>query len=671
MINPTRMQRLALAGILLVVVAVGGNAAAQTWPPTGSMTTPRYAHAAAPLPDGRILASGGSDGHVDLASAEVYDPAIGAWSATRPMASPRYAHAATPLPVGRVLVTGGVHNSFYVASAELYDPALDMWSPAGSMSIGRIEFTATALRDGRVLVSGGFTGGLFPVGYSASVEIYDPANNAWSLTGPMTTARYGHTAALLADGRVLVTGGYDGDAVLASAEIYDPAQGTWSPAASMNTARYFNTATALADGRVLVSGGSLSTNIDSVPVASSEVYDPVGNTWSLTGSMGTARAFHAATLRSDGRAIVSGGVSGHASGFNDSAEIYDPASGVWLRTLSMSTPREFHTATLLADGGVLVSGGSSDTRILASAEVFLNDVTAPQVLCAASNDTWRNTDAVIACAASDGESGLASADDASFTLTTSVPSGTETQSASTNSRRVCNTVGECSTAGPLFGNKVDKKPPTISIVSPAANATYQFNSNVGASYDCFDGGSGVASCQGPIPIASPIDTSSTGTKTFTVSASDAVGNPSTLTASYNVVAGGGGGATSADVGVTMTAPGKVSPGNTLTYSMMVTNGGKVTSTRVMVSDALPLGTAFAGAATSQGAITAPAVGRNGTVIVNLGDLAKGSTATVNIAVTVTAVSGTVLSNTATVTAATQDLNSSNNLATQKTTVSKN
>jgi uncharacterized repeat protein (TIGR01451 family) len=218
---------------------------------------------------------------------------------------------------------------------------------------------------------------------------------------------------------------------------------------------------------------------------------------------------------------------------------------------------------------------------------------------------------------------------------------------------------------------VDKKPPTITITSPAANATYQLSASVGAGYVCGDVGSGIASCQGPVGNGSSINTSSTGTKTFTVTATDTVGNASTLAVTYNVVSdGGGGGQTSADVGIKLSAPAKVSSGERLTYSMTVKNAGKATATGVVVSNALPAGTVFVTASSSQGTVTAPVVGGSGTVRVSIGSLAKGATATITTVVTVTAASGTVLNNRATVAATSQDLNSSNNSATEKTKVSK-
>jgi uncharacterized repeat protein (TIGR01451 family) len=270
----------------------------------------------------------------------------------------------------------------------------------------------------------------------------------------------------------------------------------------------------------------------------------------------------------------------------------------------------------------------------------------------------------------DPDSGLAKPADASFTLTTNVAAGSENANASTDQRSVCNTKNLCTTAGPVTGNKVDKKAPTITITSPTANATYQLNAVITASYTCTDGGAGVSSCQGTVANGSAINTSSTGTKTFSVIASDSVGNGSNASVTYSVVTGGGGGQTSADLSLTLSAPVKVAPGGTLTYSIAVTNRSNTTANGAVVSDALPPGTVFASALTSQGTITAPAVGSNGTVTVNLGNMAGNATANISVVVNVTAPSGATLTDTATVTATTQDLNQNNNSATKSTKVSK-
>jgi uncharacterized repeat protein (TIGR01451 family) len=178
----------------------------------------------------------------------------------------------------------------------------------------------------------------------------------------------------------------------------------------------------------------------------------------------------------------------------------------------------------------------------------------------------------------------------------------------------------------------------------------------------------LASCHGPVGNASPIDTSSTGTKTFTILAIDNVGNSSSFPVNYSVISGGGGGSTSADLGITVSAPAHLSPGGTMTYVIQVSNNGRVTATGVTVTDALPPGTIFASVSATQGMVATPAVGSNGTVTASIGTLANEATASISIVVGVTAASGTTLMNTATVSATTQDLESRNNSATQRTMI---
>jgi hypothetical protein len=159
------------------------------------------------------------------------------------------------------------------------------------------------------------------------------------------------------------------------------------------------------------------------------------------------------------------------------------------------------------------------------------DRKAPSLNCGAADGLWHASDVSIPCTSSDGGSGLANASDAAFSLSTSVPAGTETSNASTNSRSVCDAVGNCDTAGPVGGNKVDKKAPDINITVPNGGS-YLLNQSVASSYTVTDGGSGVASST---PASgSALDTASVGSKTFAVTATDNVGNQSNASANYSV-----------------------------------------------------------------------------------------------------------------------------------------
>lgn len=292
---------------------------------------------------------------------------------------------------GRVLFIGYARLPSFVSGqvAELFDPSTGKFTATGSPLVARGAETATRLQDGRVLVVGGYdstTGGQY-----ASAELYDPATGKFTMTGSLHTARQFHSATLLPDGRVLIAGGYvikpvaeapvaqamayhpvavSGNqpatmtleqGLLSSAEIYNPKTGTFTLTGSMRSARDYQTATLLKNGLVLIAGGETATSS-----TSAELYDPNTGKFSSTGSTRSPRWLAVATLLADGRVLLTGGRDS-SDRIISTAEVYNPKTGKFTLTGSMSAGRQEHTATLLPDGRVLVAGGYSGPSMTANA----------------------------------------------------------------------------------------------------------------------------------------------------------------------------------------------------------------------------------------------------------------------------------------------------------------
>jgi N-acetylneuraminic acid mutarotase len=275
------------------------------------------------------------------------------------------------LPTGQPCTTtngAGTVNGANVTNINVVcGPAfVGAFSAAGSMTTARFDHTATLLANGKVLVAGGAN---YNTGTFWNTELYDPATNTWSVASNMTTPREWHTATLLPNGKVLVVGGWAGTS-LASVELYDPATNSWSAAGSLVKDRYHHSATLLPSGKVLVAGGYSESSPGATPteVASAELYDPETNTWSSAGNLTTGAVGHTATLLPNGKVLVAGGLLNTYLQY--SSELYDPATNTWSGGGYMTTARYGHTATLLPNGKVLVAGCGWNTGVCANAELY-------------------------------------------------------------------------------------------------------------------------------------------------------------------------------------------------------------------------------------------------------------------------------------------------------------
>lgn len=368
------LSAVALALPVLVTPGPASAASVGTWMLTGSMHEAREGGGAglgtiaAPLPDGRILYAGGfdafdgvfsTDAKYYIGESEIYDPATGTWSVTDSMNQTRYAGVVAPLPNGKVLAAGGTSgaNAPITPSAELYDAKLGKWQKTKSMSACRVAPSSSVLASGNVLV----VGGAGCMGDSqTSAEIYDVQHKKWMPAASMHHPRWGQSATTLSDGRILVAGGRESpigattETISKSAEIYDPAMNTWTEVGDMNDARFLHSAGLLPDGRVIAAGGHCAGG-DVSPVmgcrlATAEIFSPATDMWTRTADMSVGRVQGASASLASGFLMVGGGNQ-------MTTELYNPTTSMWEPQASLNHVHDDAQLVPLADGRYLIAGG--------------------------------------------------------------------------------------------------------------------------------------------------------------------------------------------------------------------------------------------------------------------------------------------------------------------------
>ena len=271
--------------------------------PAGEMKLARARHTASLLPDGRVLIAGGEDDSNTHASTELFDPkqaVASAWSAGPDLPGSRAGHVAVTLSDGQILMAGGYGSSTYLASFVIYKPSTNSFqSPAASLSKARATIAATLLQNGKVLLAGGDDGSS---AYSNIMETFNPSTGQVTLLkATMSDKKSGAFGFTLPSGKALITAGY-AFAYPPRDDLFDPAADTVTAINHPGGSARRSAAARLADGRVIVAGGFEDAQKEKVRVFSEKVM-----AWDMLPNLLHARSRAALVTLKDGSVLAIGG----------------------------------------------------------------------------------------------------------------------------------------------------------------------------------------------------------------------------------------------------------------------------------------------------------------------------------------------------------------------------
>jgi len=361
------------------------------------------------LPGDKLLVAGGlgslPDGYMNAVVA--YDADVGTVTY---FPGPILATPYTLAPVGSIgladgtiLILGATIPAPFpfspdamVGFAWTFDPTTNLSTIAGAPVTARVGATLSLLSNGSVLIAGGM--GMTDEGYAVldTAEVYDPNGRTFRrIYNKMTIPRCGHTATVLADGTVLLAGGYfyppidyDPPGVLAtwvpaldSAETFNVAQQSFSAAASTLPKGFaFHSATLLASGDVLIAGGATDfyaernfTSVRLFPSAQAAVFNVAAQAFALISPLAAARAMHSATLLTSGKVLIAGGAINSDMEATATTELFDPADYSFAPSILLAEPRRSQGAIVVPEGLLLIGGASRP-----SYEIIPADESGPQ-----------------------------------------------------------------------------------------------------------------------------------------------------------------------------------------------------------------------------------------------------------------------------------------------------
>lgn len=301
---------------------------------------------------------------------ELFDPRIGAFDELGEMAVSRSGGAVAVRDDGTAIIAGGVDGNGTLVglveeiAASSGEPIRQI-GPDEQSAVEKAGLAMVALPDRSILLAGGRTAAGFIV---PDLEVLEAGDDRFRTAGALAIEREGHTASVGLGGVVYLIGGLTPDeaggvdVATGTIELFRPQdRSVRTLVAELAVPRFGHTATVLDDGRILVVGGLTTDPICAAPpcaVQEVELFDPiVGETRMVDDIPGGIRD-HTATSIAGGRVLITGGNDSDGELRSD-AFLFDPEVEALVPTRSLARPRAEHTATELCDGTVLLVGGVS------------------------------------------------------------------------------------------------------------------------------------------------------------------------------------------------------------------------------------------------------------------------------------------------------------------------
>ncbi len=242
------------------------------------------------------------------------------------------------------------------------------WTSDESLIYKRSNHEAALLANGKIIVSGGRSNSNTII---QTCEFYSSSTGWWA-GSVMKNPRYYHTLTLFENNTKALATGSAQPAAQQTAEVYDSTNDTWtSTSTNMLNGRSAHGAALLKNEQILIMGGVNS--LGSV-LSNAELYTPSSNSFTQTNSMNIGRLLFTSTLLNDRSTVLVTGGGDTNYRMTATAELY--ISGSWIYTNNnMIQPRAYHSAVLLNDGNVLIAGGGNGNLISFSTAEIYNSTT--------------------------------------------------------------------------------------------------------------------------------------------------------------------------------------------------------------------------------------------------------------------------------------------------------